>query len=107
MLAVFVTVRIKPELRERFLTTIEDDAICSERDEPGCLRFNVLQDTSDENVYYFFEVYRDEAAYQAHQQTPHYARWREAAAEVLEGPVQRILARTVFPRDADYWEKRD
>ena len=56
MLAVWVTVKIKPELRQEFLDAIEVDAIGSERDEPGCARFNVLQDAEDENTYYFYEV---------------------------------------------------
>src|SRR5438105_9526031 len=57
MLAIWVKVRVKPELRQRFLEAIEADALASERDEAGCLRFNVLQDGRDENVYYFYEVY--------------------------------------------------
>ena len=102
MLAMIVKVRIKPEQRERFLAAIEDDAICSERDEPGCLRFNVLQDEDDENLYYFLEIYRDEDALAAHRETPHYARWMEARAEVVES-AERIKTRTVFPRDPAYW----
>ena len=45
-----------------FLKAIEADALGSERDEPSCLRFNVLRDQQDPNVYYFFEVYRNETA---------------------------------------------
>ena len=41
---------------------IEVDALGSERDGPGCVRFNVLQDADDENVYYSSEVYVDDAA---------------------------------------------
>jgi (4S)-4-hydroxy-5-phosphonooxypentane-2,3-dione isomerase len=67
MLAMWVKVRVKPAERERFLKAIEVDALGSERDEPGCMRFNVLQDAQDQNVYYFYEVYRDEAALQAHR----------------------------------------
>jgi quinol monooxygenase YgiN len=74
MLAMWVRVRVKPEGRERFLKAIEVDAEGSERDEPGCSRFNVLQDEQDQNVYYFFEVYRDEAALEAHRAAPHYGR---------------------------------
>jgi quinol monooxygenase YgiN len=44
MLALWVKVRVKPEERERFLKAIEVDALGSEHDEPGCLRFNVLRD---------------------------------------------------------------
>jgi quinol monooxygenase YgiN len=65
MLAMWVKVRVKAEERERFLTAIGADALGSERDEPGCLRFNVLRDQQDQNVYYFFEVYREEAALEA------------------------------------------
>ena len=43
MLAMWVKVRVKPDARERFLKAIEVDALGSERDEPGCMRFNVLQ----------------------------------------------------------------
>ena len=103
--ALFVKVKIKPEKREQFLAAIEDDAICSERDEPGCLRFNVLQDEADENVYYFFEVYRDKDALPAHQATPHYERWLKARAETVES-AERTVTNTVFPSDPAYWEKR-
>src|SRR5262245_12163636 len=105
MLALWVKVRIKPDERERFLRAIEIDALGSERDELGCLRFNVLQDQQDPDVYYFFEVYRDEAALEAHRQAPHYAVWR-AAADTLDGPVEATRCQTVFPSSNQYWNKR-
>jgi (4S)-4-hydroxy-5-phosphonooxypentane-2,3-dione isomerase len=105
MLAMWVKVRIKAEQRERFLKAIEVDALGSERDEPGCLRFNVLRDQQDPNVYYFFEVYRDEAALEAHRAAPHYAVWR-AAADTLDGPAQATRCDPVFPAAVEYWEKR-
>ena len=58
MLAIWVKVRIKPTMKDKFLKAIEVDALGSERDEGGCLRFNVLQDAKDENVYYFYEIYK-------------------------------------------------
>jgi len=104
MLAMWVKVRVKPELRQRFLAAIEADALGSERDEPGCLRFNVLQDADDADVYYFFEVYRDQAALEAHRAMPHYAVWR-AAADTLEGPTELTRCQTVFPAAGAYWGK--
>lgn len=104
MLAIWVKVRIQPELRKRFLEAIEVDALSSERDEPGCLRFNVLQDEQDENVYYFFEVYKDQAALEAHRAMPHYAVWR-SAADTLEGPIEATRCKTVFPAARAYWGK--
>jgi (4S)-4-hydroxy-5-phosphonooxypentane-2,3-dione isomerase len=104
MLAIWVKARVKPEARERFLAAIEADALGSERDEPGCMRFNVLQDAQDQNVYYFYEVYRDEAALEAHRATPHFARWR-AAVDTLDGAPEATRCRTVFPAADAYWTR--
>jgi autoinducer 2-degrading protein len=105
MLAMWVKVRIKPDQRKRFLEAIEIDALGSERDEPGCYRFNVMQDAEDTNVYYFFEVYKDQAALEAHRAMPHYATWR-AAADTLDGPTQPTRCETVFPSTPGYWTAR-
>lgn len=105
MLALWVKVRVKPEARERFLKAIEVDAVGSERDEPGCLRFNVLHDEQDQNVYYFFEVYRDAAALEAHRAAPHYAVWR-AASDTLDGAPEAIRVQPVFPAAEGYWDRK-
>jgi len=105
MLAMWVKVRVKPGARERFLKAIEVDALGSERDEPGCMRFNVLQDGQDQNVYYFYEVYRDEAALEAHRAAPHYAVWR-AAADSLDGAPEATRCQTGFPAAAGDWERK-
>jgi quinol monooxygenase YgiN len=59
----------------------------------------------DQNVYYFYEVYRDEAALEAHRAAPHYAVWR-AAADTLDGAPQATRCQTVFPASAGYWERK-
>jgi len=104
MIAKWIKVRIKPEKRQRFLDAIKVDAVGSERDEPGCVRFNVLQDDTDKNVYYFYEVYLDEAAVAAHRAAPHYAVW-QAAADTLDGPLERTECKSVFPADPAYWTR--
>ena len=105
MIALLVSVRVKPERRDEFLKAIEEDSRGSREDEPGCLRFDVLQDTSDPNHYFFYEVYRDEAAIQAHRAAPHYQGWlavRDGGA--LEGDPQITRCTTLFPIDAQ-WRK--
>src|SRR5204862_7241229 len=99
MLAIWVKVKVKPDQKKRFLEAIEIDALGSERDEPGCYRFNVLQDEQDPNVYYFYEVYKDQAALEAHRAMPHYATWRAAAATVA-APTQPTRRTTVSPAAA-------
>ena len=104
MIALWVKVRVKANMKDKFLKAIEHDALGSEGDEPGCLRFNVLQDKSDANVYYFYEVYKDQAAIEAHRAAPHYAVWK-AAADTLDGPTERVECTPVFPADRKYWGK--
>jgi quinol monooxygenase YgiN len=64
----------------------------------------VLHDQQDPNVYYFYEVYRSEAAIEAHRAAPHYGVWR-AAADTLDGAPQATRCDTVFPTAADYWSR--
>jgi (4S)-4-hydroxy-5-phosphonooxypentane-2,3-dione isomerase len=99
MFALVVSLKVKPDMRDRFLAAAEDDSICSVRDEPGCLRFDVLHDQADPDHYFFYEVYRDEAAFQAHQASAHFPRWRAAAAEVLSEPTSATRCDTLFPAD--------
>ncbi|HEX8968093.1 MAG TPA: putative quinol monooxygenase [Chloroflexota bacterium] len=99
MIALIVSLKVKPEQRQQFLAAAEDDSTCSVRDEPGCLRFDVLQDRNDENHFFFHEVYRDEAALQAHTQAPHFARWSQVRDQVLAEPAGRETCSVVFPRD--------
>ena len=83
MFVLIVSVKVKSDMRDVFLKEIEDNSIATVRDEPGCLRFDVVQNQDDPDRYYLYEVYVDEDAYAAHTRTPHLARWRQAAAECL------------------------
>ena len=103
-IAIWVKVRVKSEGLEKFLQAIEVDALGSERDESGCMRFNVLQDANDELIYYCYEVYEDEAAMAAHRAAPHYAVW-SAARDTLEGDAEITRTSTVFPSAQGYWSK--
>jgi autoinducer 2-degrading protein len=98
MYALCVSLKVKPDQRDAFLAAAEDDSICSVRDEPGCVRFDVLADQDDPNHFLFYEVYKDEDAFKAHQQGAHFVRWRAAAAEVLAESPTRTLSTIVFPR---------
>ncbi len=98
MIALVVSVKVKPGQRERFLAAAEDDSTSSVRDEPGCVRFDVLQDQADENHFYFYEIYRDAAAVEAHRQAVHYARWSEARQLTVDEIVGTTCT-VLFPRD--------
>ena len=70
MWVTIAPIQIKAEYKEQFIKEIVDDARGSVNDEPGCMRFDVIQDANDPNRIWLYEVYRDEAAAQAHTQVP-------------------------------------
>ncbi len=102
MYVLIVPIHIQPEHREAFLESMLDDAIGSVRDEPGCLRFDVIQDSSDPNCIYLYEVYQDEAAFQAHTEAPHFVRWRETVKDWFAAPPEVTFGTNIFPPD-DAW----
>ena len=66
MFTLIVSLQVKPDKHDQFRAAAQDDSTCSVRDEPGCLRFDVLQDNADPNHFFFYEVYQDEDAVTAH-----------------------------------------
>jgi quinol monooxygenase YgiN len=84
VIALFVTLDVRPALRERLLAALTAQGAASLEREPGCLRFDVCVDGDDPNRVLLYEVYEDEAAFDAHLKTPHFAVWRAAADECVE-----------------------
>lgn len=74
--ALVVNVEIKRDRLVEFLKVIEEDAIGSrERENGGCLRFDVHRDQTDETKFIFYEVYKDDAAIEFHKNTEHFKLW--------------------------------
>jgi (4S)-4-hydroxy-5-phosphonooxypentane-2,3-dione isomerase len=87
MFVLVVSLRVKPGKDRQFLAAVEANAAASRRDEPGCRRFDVLRDSDDPHHYLLYEMYDDEAAFQAHRSMPHFPVWRRAVAECVEEQI--------------------
>jgi quinol monooxygenase YgiN len=81
MYVIIAPIQIKEGYKERFIEEMIGDAKGSVNDEPGCLRFDVIQDANDENRIWLYEVYRDAAAFEAHTKAPHFTKWRDAVKD--------------------------
>ncbi|WP_448624367.1 putative quinol monooxygenase [Geodermatophilus sp. URMC 64] len=101
MLVVHVHVRVRPEHLEAFLEESRRNASASLQ-EPGVRRFDVLRDEADAGHVVLNEVYVDQSAADAHKQTAHYARWRDAVAGMMAAPRTSARFTTAFPGD-DGW----
>ena len=96
MLVVHVHVHVRPENLDDFLAESRRNAESSLQ-EPGVSRFDVLQDEADPAHVVLNEVYLDEAAADAHKKTDHYARWRDAVADMMAQPRASTRFSAVFP----------
>ena len=105
MHVVCVHVRVKPEHRQAFLDATLQNARGTV-EEPGNLRFDVIQQTHDANRFVLYEVYRDEAGMNAHKETSHYARWRDAVAPWMAEPRRGVKHLSLFPETAQEWATR-
>lgn len=102
MVVLHVTVQVKPAHVNEYFAAVRHDAEHSEADEPGCLRFDVVQDRDDRNRFYLYEVYRDEAALEAHRQSPHFKLYAEKTSDWLAAPAERRFGRNLIPADTNW-----
>ncbi|MEU0239049.1 putative quinol monooxygenase [Nocardiopsis sp. NPDC006198] len=93
MIALIVSLQVRPGELDAFTAAITENALRSFTDEPGCLYFDVTVDEADDHHFLFYELYRDQAALEAHRGAPHFKRWREAVARhVVEGSQRNTVA---------------
>ena len=104
MYIIVAPIQIKEGRKDEFIEPLLDDARGSVNDEPGCLRFDVVQDAADANRVWLYEAYKDEAAFHAHTLAPHYIKFRDTVGDWRdEGP--RGAGRgshNIWPPDADW-----
>ena len=93
MFVLSVDLRIKPENVEAFTTKAIENAADS-RKEPGCRQFDVLVDPKDRTKLMLYEVYVDEKAFEAHQQTAHFKRYVAEAVPLLASRERHVWRRT-------------
>lgn len=92
MLVVTAEFRLKPDMLNAFMPLMLIQAEKSLADEPGCLVFDVCIEHNDaDDIIFLYEVYRDEAAFKLHMETPHYLAFSETVSDlVAEKSVRRF-----------------
>ncbi|MBB1509023.1 antibiotic biosynthesis monooxygenase [Tessaracoccus sp. MC1756] len=89
-----VVVTIHPEAEEEFVAVTAANSAASLQ-EPGCLRFDVLQHDDDPTRFTLAEAYVDEGALDAHKQTDHYRAWAEVTNRVQTEPRVKQVFRAL------------
>ena len=102
MLVVHVHVHVKVDCVDAFREATLENARQSIQ-EPGIVRFDVIQQNDDPTRFVLVEVYRTTADPARHKETRHYATWRDTVAEMMASPRASVKFSNVFPDDAG-WE---
>jgi len=89
MYVIAVNFEVKPDKVDEFKDLITGHAGRTLEREPGCRQFDVSQDPANAQRFFLYEVYDDEAAFQAHRNTPHMA---ETGKKIPDLVLKRELA---------------
>ena len=82
---VAVEFEIAPDKFAAFMPLMAKNAEASRRDEPGCRRFDVCVPRERRNCVFLYEIYDDEAAFQAHLQSRHFKEFAAATQDMITG----------------------
>lgn len=96
MHVTLVHVYVAPEHVADFIAATRANHLASVQ-EPGNLRFDVLQSADDPTHVVLYEAYVDADAAAAHKQTAHYLAWRDAVAPWMTEPRKGVSYRGLFP----------
>ena len=105
MYIIIAPIPINTGHQTEFIDGMQENARGFFNDEPGCLRFDVIQDAGNPNLIWLYEVYEDEAAFQQHAQSPRLKKWLEVSKGWRgQGPQGAPRGSTnIWPPD-DQWK---
>ena len=102
MLVIHVQVHVTPESVDAFIAASRENARHS-AEEPGVVRFDLMQQTDDPTRFLLVEIYRTPEDPARHKETAHYATWRDAVAPMMAEPRTSVKYAALAPEPAR-WE---
>ena len=88
--AVVVDFEIVPDTADEFREAVLEQARNSLEREEGCRQFDVFRDAGEASTFVLFELYDNEAAFELHLQTDHFA--------AFDAHVQPMVKRRMIRR---------
>ena len=83
-LVVIAYLQVKPEHRQTFLDLATDVAKLTNENEPGANSYTFYESQDTPNSFFFFEDWKNLAAFEAHLQQPYTKSLTEKYPEILE-----------------------
>jgi (4S)-4-hydroxy-5-phosphonooxypentane-2,3-dione isomerase len=92
-LVIMGTVEVAPGTRDQVVPLLSAHGTRCLKDEPGTLEFKIMIPREDDARILIYEVYQDDAAFEAHRNGSSIARWREETA----GMGVKVVAKKCTP----------
>ena len=101
MLIVHVFVNVKSASVDAFVAATLANPRNSEQ-EPGVIRFDVLQQDDDPTRCLVIEIYRTAADPVKHKETAHYGIWRDTVESMMAEPRRSVKYHALFPAEGGW-----
>lgn len=102
MFVTTVSIHVKKECLVDFIEASLENHRHSVQ-EPGNLRFDILQTLADLTRFTFYEAYESQEAAAAHKNTPHYITWRDTVADWMASPRTGTAHVALAPVEKNQW----
>jgi quinol monooxygenase YgiN len=96
-----VFIHVKPESLNAFLEATKENSRNSVQ-EPGCVRFDILQQQDDPTRVVLLEIYKGPSDLDHHRTTSHFLKWRETVPDMFAEPRYSIQFHNVYPADSEF-----
>lgn len=84
MISFQITFQVNPTYRESFLAATLENMRITKDTEPDILRFDLYEFAEQPNTFLLTEVYKDQAARDAHLESDHFLRWKAVVTSSTE-----------------------
>jgi (4S)-4-hydroxy-5-phosphonooxypentane-2,3-dione isomerase len=91
MRAIVAYLTAKPGMEAKFKEAMTAQAKRCLANEAGCLQFDVVQDPKEPTRFVMLEVYTDDDAIKAHQESQHFKDFRPTVSELLADRKVEVL----------------
>jgi autoinducer 2-degrading protein len=72
-------------------------------EEPGNLRFDLIQQADDSCRFMLYEAYESEEMAAEHKNTTHYLKWRDTVKDFMTEPRLGVKYNIIEPNDRTRW----
>lgn len=93
MLAIIVDLEAESGRGDELRDALQTQARNSLENEDGCRGFDVCSDPDSPDRFFLYELYDDQAAVEAHRQTPYYIKFRERIESIVKSRDLRLWNR--------------